>query len=338
MRRAGRIVAIVVAVTALTPRPAGAQSPGSEAAATALFDDGRQLMDQQRWVEACPKLAESEQLAPSGGTLINLAECYEHTGQTASAWVAWKGAAARANAAGKRDIERNSLGRAAALEPALARLTIAVEAASDVEGLVVKRDGVVVGRTELGMGIPVDPGVHVVEASAPKKKTLSTKVDVSASQPSTQVNVRLEDEPAVVGPERVAPAAPATKPEQPSPRPAGPPSGTQRTIGLVVGATGIAGIGVGTAFGLIAKSKNDEALQPANCRTSAYCTREGLALTSDAKNAATVSTIAFGVGAAAIAAGAVLWLTAPASSMTGEIRLAPVVSQSYRGLAVDATW
>ena len=58
--------------------------------------------------------AESERLAPSGGTLINLGECYEHTGQTASAWVAWKDAAARANAAGKADVEKRAAARAAA--------------------------------------------------------------------------------------------------------------------------------------------------------------------------------------------------------------------------------
>jgi serine/threonine-protein kinase len=343
MRWAARpIVAFGLAVTAMAPvGRAGAQSPSSEAAATALFDEGRRLMDQHRWADACPKLAQSQQIAPSGGTLINLAECYEHTGQTASAWVAWKGAAARANAAGKREAERSALARAAALEPSLARLTIVVEGPSDVEGLVVRRDGVVVGHAEFGMGIPVDPGTHVIEASAPKKKALSAKVDVSASQPSARVNVRLEDELLVSAQEPATPVPPgatvAPPVEQPSPASAPHPSGTQRALALVAGGAGLVGIGTGAVFGLIAQSKNDEALKPANCRTSMYCTPAGLQLTSDAKDAANVSTIAFGVGAAAIAVGAVLWLTSPSTTGVG-IRATPVVAGTYQGVAIDGAW
>jgi hypothetical protein len=95
---------------------------------------------------------------------------------------------------------------------------------------------------------------------------------------------------------------------------------------------------LGVAFGLDAKSKNDSALQPANCRTSTYCTPVGLNLTKEAKDSATLSTIAFGAGAAVLATGVVLWLTAPSSAQTGGIRLAPVVAKSYTGLAVDAAW
>src|SRR5579872_1217551 len=119
-----------------------ALADGADVTATALFDEGRKLMGQKRYAEACPKLAESQRLAPSGGTLINLAECYEHAGQTASAWGAWKDVAARANAAGKGDVERNAVIRATALEPALAKLTITLASGSDVPGLQVSRDGV----------------------------------------------------------------------------------------------------------------------------------------------------------------------------------------------------
>jgi hypothetical protein len=324
-----------------------AQGGSSEAAATALFDEGRKLMNEHRYADACPKLAESQQLAPSGGTLINLAECYEHTGQSASAWVAWKGAAARANAAGKRDVEQKAIARAAALEPSLARLTIAVEKARNLEGLVVKRDGIPVGQTEFGMGIPVDPGPHVIEATAPNKKPFSARVDVAPKQASAQVTVALEDEPVVAAP--AAPATPSTAPGVPStpqgggPVPVGPdteshPSNTQRTIGWILGGVGIAGVAVGTVFGLQAKSKNDEALQSNNCRTSMYCTPAGLSLTSDAKNAATLSTVAFAVGIPALVAGAVLWITAPSPQGGTGLRATPVVGQSYQGVALDGAF
>jgi hypothetical protein len=329
--------AVAMACPALAlPRPAQAQD--TEATATALFDDGRKLMTQHRYAEACPKLAQSERLAPSGGTLINLAECYEHTGQTASAWAAWKDAAARANAAGKASAEKSALSRAAAVEPTLSKLTITVATDSDVPGLQVRRDGVPVGHSDLGAALPVDPGTHVVEASAPKKKAWSGKVEVAAKQTDARLTVSLIDEveaappPAASAQMSAAVPAPLTPPAETS---AG---STQKTVGIVIGGVGVAGLAIGTVFGLQAKSKNDEALQSQNCRTSKLCSPTGLSLTDDAKGTATASTIAFAVGGVAVAAGAVLWLTAPHTSRATGIRATPVIAGSYGGLAIDDVW
>ncbi len=335
--------AVVALAGILSPASrAYAQGASSDAAATALFDEGRKLMVQHRWSEACPKLAESERLAPSGGTLLNLAECYEHAGQSASAWVAWKDAAARANAAGKADVEKKALSRAAALEPTLARLAIAVDKSSDVEGLEVKRDGVIVGHAEFGMPIPVDPGTHLIEAIAPKKKAFSTSVEVTAKQANAQVVVTLADAD-VPKPTLAAeptptptPASTGASPERPAPRASG--WNTQKSLAVVAVGVGVAGAAIGTVFGLQAKSKNDQALEPQNCRTSSYCTQSGLSLTNDAKSAASVATVAFGAGAAALVGGAVLWLTAPSGSATVGLRAAPVVGQRYQGVALDFAW
>jgi hypothetical protein len=333
-----RVAALVVFGLGVTSA-SGARAQGSnEAAATALFDEGRKLMAEHRWAEACPKLAESERLAPSGGTLLNLADCYEHTGQTASAWAAWKDVASRANAAGKADVEKRALAKAAALEPTLAKLTIAVDAGSDVAGLDVKRDGVAVGHAEFGTAIPVDPGAHVVEAVAPKKKTFSAKVDVAPRQTDARVTIALEDEPQaaaqVPAPTPVGPS-PTPMPEQPQTASGG---SSLKTVGLVVGAVGLVGLGVGAAFGFVAKSKNDQALEPQNCRTSTLCTQTGLSLTDDAKRAATLSTVSFIAGGVLLAGGLTLWLTAPSAQHTGSVRVAPVVAQSYGGLALDGAF
>jgi hypothetical protein len=330
-------LALLVAVTASIPR-AHAQG-ASEAAATALFDEGRRLMSEHKFAEACPKLAESQRLAPSGGTLLNLADCYEHTGQTASAWVAWKDAASRANAAGKGDVEKRALAKAAALEPSLAKLTIAVAAGSDVPGLDVKRDGVAVGHTEFGLGIPVDPGAHVIDAAAPGKKAFSMRVDVAAKQTDARVTVTLED-----APEALAPPAPPTPPSA-GPPPTGTPepappaaSSPLKTVGIVVGAVGVAGLVVGSVFGVEATSKNQTALQPQNCRTSTLCTQNGLSLTSDARNDAAISTVGFVAGGALVAAGVVMWLVAPSATPKTGLRVLPQVSASNAGLSIDGCW
>jgi hypothetical protein len=292
-------------------------------------------MAQHRYADACPKLADSQRLAPSGGTLINLAECYEHTGQTASAWVAWKDAAARANAAGKAGAEKSALDRAASLEPKLARLSIAVSAESDVPGLEVKRDGIAIGHAEFGLPIPIDPGTHLVEAHAPKKKAWSSQVDVAPKQADARVTVSLIDDAEAVAAASRAPAvssSAATLPvgaEAPATEAQG--GNAQKTISWVVLGVGVVGVGIGTVFGLQAKSKNDEALQPQNCPTSMRCNQNGLSLTDDAKSAATISTIGFVAGGVALAAGAVLWITAPSK---GGVHVAPSMGSTFQGATV----
>jgi hypothetical protein len=340
MNRGWRWIAIAATCSmVMRPLPAKAQSAGGETAATALFDEAHKLMGQRRYAEACPKFAESEHLAPSGGTLINLAECYEHTNQTASAWVAWRDAAARADAAGKADAEKHALARAAALEPTLSKLTIAIGPTSDVPGLAIARDGIDVGRAEFGVAIPVDPGHHVVEAKAPEKKPWSSSIDVAARQTEARVTVTLEDEPKPVAAVQALPPAPVAAPVQAAPPPA---SNTQRTAGIVVTAAGVAGLAVGSFFGLEAMSKNSEALLPRNCPTSTRCYDAGLSLTSDAKTFATVSTIAFSVGGAAVLGGAILWLTAPSSSAAprdgASLRIVPDATPSYAGALLRGRW
>jgi serine/threonine-protein kinase len=339
-RRAASVAACSAAFVVVSAHPRVASAQDTEATATALFDEGRKLMAQHHYADACPKLAESQRLAPSGGTLLNLAECYEHNGQTASAWAAWQGAAARANAAGKAGAEKSALARAAALEPSLARLTIAFAPGSDVSGIEVKRDGIPLDRGELGSALPIDPGSHVIEATAPKKKPWSTSVSVAARQADARVTVALEDDvqaaaPAAPTPPTVA-ETPAPSAESADTAARSSTGNTQRIIGVVVGAAGIVGLGVGTAFYFSAKSKNDEALQ--NCRTSTLCSPKGLSLTSDARSAATAATIALVAGGAAVAAGVVVWLTAPRSHPTSGLRLAPAVALSYGGLALDGAW
>src|SRR5205085_12007916 len=59
-------------------------------AAEALFRDGRDAFKKGDWATACPKFAESQRLDPATGTLFNLADCEEHAGKTASAWLRWR--------------------------------------------------------------------------------------------------------------------------------------------------------------------------------------------------------------------------------------------------------
>src|SRR5207253_11179829 len=61
--------------------------------------------------------------------------------------------------------------------------------ASPADGLEIKRDGNAVTRAEWGVPIPVDPGAHAYEVTAPGKKPWSTTIHVAADASTTTLSV-----------------------------------------------------------------------------------------------------------------------------------------------------
>ena len=295
-----------------------ARADGANAAAAeALFSEGRRLMNAGDFANACPKFADSERLDPSVATLLNLGACYEKAGRTASAWATFRAAVSAAQAAKRDDYLSTAQKRASALEPTLSRVIIS-ETDTSVQGLEIKRDGVAVTQAEWGVPIPVDPGAHVIEASAPTKKPWQTTLTIAAGAAPTTVEIPLlEDAPApppAPVPIAAPPPSPADNPPVTSDAPARDASSgsSQKTIAVVVGAVGVIGLGVGTAFVFSAKSSYDESLT--HCPTTKnVCDGTGVTQRDSALKSGNFATVAYGVGAAALATGVVLWLTAPSS-------------------------
>ncbi|HYQ15411.1 MAG TPA: tetratricopeptide repeat protein, partial [Polyangiaceae bacterium] len=157
-----------------------------------------------KYTEACPKFEASQQLDPGLGTMLNLAECYEKTGRTASAWAEYREAIPLARAAGSKARLDLATERAQALQDRLSTLTIrAISGEDDDAHLEVRRDGVAVQQAELGAPIPVDPGEHVVEAVAPGRQPWSSKVQVGADSAKVSVEIpklQAESAPASAAP------------------------------------------------------------------------------------------------------------------------------------------
>jgi hypothetical protein len=291
---------------------AGAQpkSGGNRAAAEALFNQGRDLMTAGKFVDACPKFEASQRLDPGLGTMLNLAECYEKTGRTASAWAEYREAIPLARAAGSKARQDLASERAQALQERLSTLTIRAMSGDDVGAhLEVRRDGVALQEAELGSPIPVDPGEHVIEAVAPGKRPWTSKVQVTGD--AAKVSVEIPSlQAAVSGEPTAAPIMTAaggnTAPA--ADKPAG--GSPQRLAGVVIGGAGVVGFGLGTIFGLQASSKWSDA--KAACSDYPYgCGAVGQDLRSGARSAATVSTVGFIAGGALLATGLVLYFTAP---------------------------
>ncbi len=289
--------------TAIAPR-AFAQAHDT-AAAEAAFAEARTLMGQGKYAEACPKLETSFTLDPALGTLMNLSDCFERTGRTASAWVRYREAAAMAVQQGHRQREQIARQRVAALEPALCRLVIRTEHGP---GLSVLRDGKIVDRAALGLPVPVDPGSHSVVAKAGGAE-VTTVIDVRAPDAGAPCALTAIEIPTLLEGERAAavvvpPPAPGADVGPP------PPSAwrTSHTLAVVAASAGVVALGIGTVFTVKAAGQKSDG--NALC-TSAGCQPEGQTLLHDAGTSADAATVSVIIGAALLATGAVVWFTSP---------------------------
>ncbi|HEX6764725.1 MAG TPA: hypothetical protein VF103_04590 [Polyangiaceae bacterium] len=286
-----------------------------KALAESLFEAGRELMKEGKVAEACPKFAESQRQDPSPGTLINLAKCHETLGQTASAWAEFKEASTLARSMGRGSQAEFADDAVKRLEPKLSRLRIDPPPSS-VPGLVVTRDGVEIGVASLGTALAVDPGEHLIEAKAAGYETFSAKVTVRPDGDSQSVALPALAQSAATAPSPQAEPAPKAEESKPEPQ-AG---GSNHTLAYVIGGVGIAGVGVGVVFGLLAKSQADAAKDdPALCPKKS-CSPAGRSEIDAAETKALVSTIGFGVGAVGIGVGAFLLLSGSSDERAERVR------------------
>ena len=301
----------LVGALAIAPRLSWAQSSSDQdkALAATLFDDGRVLLSQGKVPEACRKLEESRRLDRLPGTVLNLAACHEREGLTASAMVEFREARAMAEREQRGDRVSFADEHLKAIMPKLSVLVVVVPPEVDLPALTVLRDGIALGRTVWGTRIPVDPGTHLVEASAPGKQMRHLEVRVGPDADVQTVTIgRLDDAPAAAAPVAAPPpAAPATA-TTPAKTPESPPAdtgmSTRRQWAIVSMGAGVLGIGAGSILGVVALGKHNA--PGATCTTSP-CSATSLGFNNDAKLAADVSTVSFIVGGVGLALGAFLW-------------------------------
>jgi hypothetical protein len=299
-----RKIPIAAALSAsLLAHPAFAQSASDKATAEALFSSARKLMAAGDYTSACPKLAASQKLDPGVGTLLNLADCYEKKGQTASAWGEFREASSAAHAAGSKDREQAARDRALALERRLSRVTITL--ATSNASVRITCDGAAVDAAALGTPLPMDPGAHLIEAKAPGKVTWSNSIDVKPGPVQLTVTI-----PALTDEAQASDAPKGTPVVENGPAGSSKEGGAGRGIALGVAGVGVVGVVVGTIFGLKAASSWSSAKN--GCQSFPYgCDTDAQNKEHDARTAGNVSTVAFVVGGVGLAAGAILWFTAP---------------------------
>lgn len=330
---------------------AGAQASERRVAAQALFNEGGQLFRQGKFEAACQKLAQSQELDPATGTLLNLARCYEKVGKTASAWLAYSDSAASAKAAGQHEREETARRAAARLAPQLPKLLIRVPDALLIPELEITRDSEPLSRALWNVAAPTDPGQHTLLVKAPNRKPWSKSIRLAPAEEMTLDLPPLEELPHPPSPvpqeapnaaQQSSPTAHRSAPSDPfgaSDSTGG--LATQHVLALSAAVLGVAGVAVGTGFALSAKSNGDKANR--TCAGSTCPDQAGLDANRSAIKQANMATVFFGLGAVCLAGGAALWFTSPSlaphkAEQGNGPRIAgvsPLLDSSLRGLLVE---
>jgi hypothetical protein len=339
-----RITLAAALVAILTATGARADD---RAAALRLFQEGKALMTAGKFADACPKFAQAADLSPTPGVRLNLGDCYDKLGRTASASTAYDTALAIADRSGDKPAADLARSRLAAVKPRLSYLAVRVPPEATLPGLEVLRDGEKLPQDAWGTPLAVDPGNHEVTATAPGRQKWGTSVSVVGSgeqgvtvPPLEPVRDTQASASGSATPEasRPAPAMGTTEKAAHGSGPLAGAGGTQRTIAVVGAGLGVVGLAVGAAFGAVMLSRKSDYQQHEDA--SGQCRDlECQTASHDAANAGNVATVALLAGSALFVAGATLWFTAPKeASSSPAVALLPIVGPGGGGFAAAGQW
>lgn len=273
--------------------------PNEQRLAQALFDEARRLMEQKRYAEACPKLAESQRLDPGGGTLLNLAVCHAAEGKTATALVDYNEALSVATRDGRRDREELARSAIATLEREVPRITVVVPASARVPNLEVKIDETPLPSVAWDVAMPVDPGGHSIVATIPGRAPWTAVVSVLPSERKVVEVPALAPATAEPPPPLAPPTMDSREPPPPAPLPE-----TQTNplyVGVFVGTLAAAATATVTGiFALTERSKAEEGCLVDRNWCSSADARDAASTSATLAWVSTGALIAAGVGTIAL--------------------------------------
>jgi hypothetical protein len=199
----------------------------------------------------------------------------------------------------------------------------ALEGDHDVTAVSVTMDGAKLASTLDGTSIAIEPGEHTFRFELAGRAPVDKKLVIREGEKERRERI------AFVAPTmttNTTPPPPVTPPiEEAPPR-------TQRTVGIVLGATGLVSLVAGMSLGIFATVKWNAAKTDcgAGCAPDAPAQREK----SDAQGAATGANITLIAGGVLFAAGLVTWLTAPRA----RVQVQPAVGWNSASVVLSGTF
>jgi hypothetical protein len=177
-----------------------------------------------------------------------------------------------------------------------------------------------------------DPGF--IKKATERLSVLKTEVEAEERSRRT---LPTAPPPAPTPPVSSSPPAPPLAPARDTAPSEGASGGSGwRTAGVVIGATGIAGLGASMVLGLLMKNKNDDANQ--FCDTSTCRDPQGVTLEHQSSTLGSAATVAFVAGASLLATGVTVFLIAPSShAPSASIGIGPQ-GRSAPGVNLDVSF
>lgn len=304
-------VTVVAAFTFAMSARAVADTPADQAAK--LFEQGRTLATKGDYQRAFDAFTKSYELDRAVGTELNLADCLEHLDQPAKAIELYEDAEKQLTASGKGPQAKFAHDRVTALATKLGSVTISLVP-------------VVPGTTVVVAGQSIAPAAEIKRRLAPGSVTVSIAIP---SQPPFVKTIAVTaggDELITLSPE-----VPKQVVEEHRDR-------TRVVIGIGVGAAGVVVLGLSMVEILAARRDYNRVKDDASLCVDGRCTDRGLSEISDAQHRADVSTGIFVGGLALVAAGGVLWYTAPKRTTEHATTIAPMASATTAGLRVSGSF
>jgi hypothetical protein len=237
------------------------------------------------------------------------------------------------------DIRKDCMSRVEEVNPQIPTIAFAAKDATgaDLSAVTVTMDGEVLTERLEGTALSIDPGEHKFTFETAGRAPVSMSLVIQQGQKDRRELVTFG------APTSLAVAVPppqATVAEPPALTPAGGAVsqglGTQKILAIVAGGIGLAGLGVGTGFGIVALSKKSSA--QGICPTAECPTPAGVNDWSSAVSAGNVSTVGFVLGGVGIAGAAVLWFTAPRSTGASAGAASARVGLGPGGISLKGTW
>jgi len=220
----------VVCGMLIAARAVAAPSASELQAARELFANAEKDEDAGRWADALDALRRVARVKLTAGVRYHIALCEEHLGQLASALADYQTAQTHAHAENAHDVLRLVGKQVAALSSRVPTLTIHV--VPELADEQVRLDGQPLAHAMVGVAMPVNPGVHRIEATAPHRPTSTATITLN-ERDATVLDVKLGEPRSEPPPaESMATASPATSPAggaastpAPAPTSPGPPAG-----------------------------------------------------------------------------------------------------------------
>jgi hypothetical protein len=302
--------------------PPAADSAAPTEQANALFARAKQQQASGELAAACASFAESYQLSPRGGTLINLAVCHKQLGELVLARQQLLEARAVAQRDGRADREAIANEHLRALERELSWVDVAGATELGTSRARVAIDDRVVGVEANTVSVPLMPGAHKVRIEAEGFETLDLQLELQAGARARvpaeplRATATVPEVPVIAAPapspaealvsapttEAAAPAA-ATAPDAPQHTDADAYE-TWRTTGLAVAIAGIVG---GLSAGAWALERKSVVQRHCDMSSRECDVQAGVDAASLGGTLALISTVACGVGLAGVG----VWLFLP---------------------------